>query len=117
MLRILYLSVILILSLLTALLSFLNKLSEPQYRSVRAGVFAIFGFFGFIPWAHAFLIQGSLVMNENTLRTSIICLLIMTLLYSLGAIFYISRIPERYFPGKCDYWVNIKLFKSIQNYF
>ena len=30
---------------------------------------------------------------------------LMGLLYILGAIMYATRIPERFFPGKCDIWV------------
>jgi adiponectin receptor len=30
------------------------------------------------------------------------------LLYILGALFYALRVPERWFPGKCDIWVGFK---------
>lgn len=32
-------------------------------------------------------------------------LILMGALYILGALLYAGRIPERYFPGKCDIWV------------
>ena len=31
----------------------------------------------------------------------------MALLYIGGAVLYALRIPERFFPGKCDIWVRI----------
>ena len=30
--------------------------------------------------------------------------LIMGLLYLTGALLYATRMPERFFPGKCDIW-------------
>lgn len=32
---------------------------------------------------------------------------LMGAMYITGAGLYAARIPERYFPGKCDIWVNI----------
>lgn len=34
-------------------------------------------------------------------------LILMGALYILGALLYAGRIPERYFPGKCDIWVSL----------
>lgn len=38
---------------------------------------------------------------------------LMGAMYITGAGLYAARIPERYFPGKCDIWVNIKLVLPI----
>lgn len=32
------------------------------------------------------------------------------LLYLLGVAAYVSRVPERLFPGKCDFWVLFSAF-------
>jgi adiponectin receptor len=31
-------------------------------------------------------------------------LILMGLLYIVGALFYAWRVPERFFPGRCDLW-------------
>lgn len=41
----------------------------------------------------------------------------MGLLYILGALFYALRIPERWFPGKCDIWVCITFINIQTEYF
>lgn len=33
---------------------------------------------------------------------------LMGAMYISGAALYAARIPERYFPGKCDIWVRLK---------
>ena len=35
-------------------------------------------------------------------------LILMGALYIIGALLYAGRIPERYFPGKCDIWVRFQ---------
>lgn len=39
---------------------------------------------------------------------------LMGAMYIAGAGLYAARIPERYFPGKCDIWVSYTL---VRNYF
>lgn len=40
-------------------------------------------------------------------------LIVLGLLYILGAVFYALRVPERWFPGKFDLWVS---FLSLTTY-
>jgi adiponectin receptor len=35
-------------------------------------------------------------------------LVLMAVLYIVGALIYACRIPERIFPGKCDIWVGVR---------
>ena len=35
-------------------------------------------------------------------------LITMAFLYIGGALLYALRIPERFFPGKCDIWVSLR---------
>lgn len=41
--------------------------------------------------------------DENVVIVTTFYLLIMGALYGLGAVFYASRIPERWLPGKFDF--------------
>ena len=34
-------------------------------------------------------------------------LLLMGALYIIGALMYAFRVPERFFPGKCNFWVSV----------
>lgn len=44
---------------------------------------------------------------------------LMGAMYITGAGLYAARIPERYFPGKCDIWVSILVFNvlTLNNFF
>ena len=46
--------------------------------------------------------------------TSFGWLLLMGALYLIGATLYATRMPERFFPGKCDLWVSTSAKKSKQ---
>nr|XP_014434382.2 LOW QUALITY PROTEIN: adiponectin receptor protein 2-like [Pelodiscus sinensis] len=59
-----------------------DRFSTPQYRAVRAG--------------------GRLARAARTGQIG--WLFLMALLYILGAALYAARVPERFFPGKCDIW-------------
>jgi adiponectin receptor len=80
-----------------------DKFSTPQLRPVRAGVFMAFGLSGVIPAIHYVLMEG---WFNDISRASLGWLVLMGLLYILGAMFYALRIPERWFPGKFDLWVS-----------
>ena len=41
----------------------------------------------------------------------------MGVLYIIGAIMYATRVPERWFPGKCDIWVSKELIVSFKRGF
>lgn len=80
-----------------------DKFSTPQLRPVRAGVFMAFGLSGVIPAIHYVYMEG---WFNDISRASLGWLVLMGLLYILGAMFYALRIPERWFPGKFDLWVS-----------
>lgn len=62
------------------------------------------GLSGIIPALHY-------VISEGFLKAATIgqigWLLLMAGLYITGAALYAARIPERFFPGKCDIWVSM----------
>ncbi|RWS06198.1 adiponectin receptor protein-like protein [Dinothrombium tinctorium] len=100
--KIFYLVLVSTLGTLTTIVSLWEKFSEPNFRAIRASVFAAFGLSGVIPGVHWLISQNWI--TAASLRSSFICLISMGVLYITGAFLYASRIPERFFPGKCDYW-------------
>ncbi|XP_050004274.1 adiponectin receptor protein 2 [Alexandromys fortis] len=96
-----YLIVICVLGIAAIIVSQWDMFATPQYRGVRAGVFVGLGLSGIIPTLHY-------VISEGFLKAATIgqigWLLLMASLYITGAALYAARIPERFFPGKCDIW-------------
>uniref|UniRef100_A0AAA9SXS6 Adiponectin receptor 2 n=1 Tax=Bos taurus TaxID=9913 RepID=A0AAA9SXS6_BOVIN len=96
-----YLIVICVLGIAAIIVSQWDMFATPQYRGVRAGVFLGLGLSGIIPTLHY-------VISEGFLKAATIgqigWLLLMAGLYITGAALYAARIPERFFPGKCDIW-------------
>ena len=72
-----------------------------------------FGLSGIIPAIHYVLMEG---WFSKISQASLGWLILMGLLYILGALFYALRVPERWFPGKCDIWVNIRLGEAKNNH-
>ncbi|XP_055678397.1 adiponectin receptor protein [Lutzomyia longipalpis] len=99
--KLIYLSVVVVLGILSIVVSLWDKFSEPNLRPLRAGVFMSFGLSGIIPAIHYGLMEGWFTQIS---RASLGWLVLMGLLYILGATFYAARVPERWFPGKCDIW-------------
>lgn len=96
-----YLIVICVLGIAAIIVSQWDMFATPQYRGVRAGVFLGLGLSGIIPTLHY-------VISEGFLKAATIgqigWLMLMASLYITGAALYAARIPERFFPGKCDIW-------------
>lgn len=59
---------------------------------------------GVVPAIHYVYMEG---WFNDISRASLGWLMLMGLLYILGAMFYALRIPERWFPGKFDLWVSV----------
>uniref|UniRef100_B3P8N5 GG12506 n=2 Tax=Drosophila erecta TaxID=7220 RepID=B3P8N5_DROER len=99
--KVIYLSVVSILGILSIVVSLWDKFSEPALRPLRAGVFMSFGLSGVIPAIHYSIMEG---WFSQMSRASLGWLILMGLLYILGALLYALRVPERWFPGKFDIW-------------
>lgn len=93
-----YLSSITVLGVLAIIALLAPVLSSPSYRPFRAALFLIMGFSGTIPAAHALTLQW----GNPQVYVSLVFELVMAFLYSVGAGFYVSRIPERWKPGAFD---------------
>ena len=62
------------------------------------------GLSGVVPTLHFVISEG---LIKATTMGQMGWLLLMATLYITGACLYAARIPERFFPGKCDIWVSV----------
>ena len=67
-------------------------------------VFVGLGCSGIIPCVHILIAHGITVALK---QASLGWLILMGVLYITGAILYATRIPERFFPGKCNIVVSV----------
>ncbi|KAG9510127.1 Adiponectin receptor protein [Fragariocoptes setiger] len=98
-----YLAAVVSLALLSIWFSLDDKFGTAAYRPVRALVFVLFGGSGGVPALHWLYIHQDIIWTHVNLKTSFLSLLLMGALYIFGAALYACRVPERFFPGKCDY--------------
>lgn len=99
--KVIYLTVVCVLGSASIITSLWDKFSSSELRPVRAGVFMAFGLSGVVPAIHYIVMEG---LFSHISRTSIGWLALMGSLYIAGALIYAFRIPEKWFPGKCDVW-------------
>ncbi|KAK7604851.1 hypothetical protein V9T40_006037 [Parthenolecanium corni] len=109
--KIVYTTIVLLLGLTSIIVSLWERFSHPQLRPLRTSVFIVFGLSGVVPAIHYVFVEGW--FNKIALA-SLGWLSLMGSLYIIGALIYVMRIPERFFPGKCDIWVN-KIFLILLN--
>lgn len=75
--------------------------NTPQYRWARTSVFLALGFTGLVPVTHAILLHG---ISTLRYQMGVNWLLLSGALYTFGAVLYAARVPERFFPGRLDYF-------------
>ncbi|VDK28416.1 unnamed protein product [Gongylonema pulchrum] len=98
---IIYISMISVLGIAAVIVSLWDKFAQPRYRPLRAAIFIAMGLSSIVPALHIMISDGiSYLINEAAL----LWLVLMGILYILGAVLYATRTPERCFPGKCDLW-------------
>jgi len=97
--KVIYMSCICVLGVLCIVISQWDKFGTAKYRSTRAIVFAALGLSGIVPAIHMTFKLGFL---RSVTVGQLGWLYLMAGLYLTGAFLYACRIPERYFPGKCD---------------
>lgn len=97
-----YLTAICILGIATVLVTMIDSFSTPQWRPYRAGLFAVFGLGGIVPALHHLFLEETLHISMRSFGW----LSLMGALYIVGALLYVLRIPERFFPGKFDIWLH-----------
>lgn len=96
--HLIYLTGITLMGLCTIAALLSPALSAGKYRPLRALLFVSMGLFGLIPAVHA------LVLNWHDPHRDLILAYesAMALSYLVGTVFYVSRIPERWRPGRFD---------------
>ncbi|VDL19097.1 unnamed protein product [Hymenolepis diminuta] len=99
--KIIYISGITILGIISIIISSQDRFCKPKYRGVRAGVFISLGLSAVVPFMHYILLEGF----WNTVSTPAVrWLVLMAVLYITGALIYACRFPECLYPGKFDIW-------------
>ncbi|KAK8962152.1 hypothetical protein KSP40_PGU010562 [Platanthera guangdongensis] len=96
--RLLYLSIISALGVLAVLSLLAPEATRGPYRAFRALLFTAMGLTGLVPAVHISVVNWS----EARRRETISCEAAMAVLYLVGTGFYVSRVPERWRPGKFD---------------
>lgn len=111
-----YLVLITLLGAVGITLSLVPVFATPRFRLARTCLllfnvqlnltvfFVGFGCFAIFPVPHLWITNG-----WGNFWPIMLLELAMGSLYIIGCVFYATRIPERYFPGKFDFSVIIKL--------
>jgi len=101
LLQVMYVSGITLGGIATAVIVLSPKFNTPAYRGARAIAFSSLGLFGIFPIGHAVIYHGWKTVNKEL---GFSWLLLSAVFYLTGALIYANRIPERWFPGKFDYY-------------
>ena len=80
-----------------------KKFGTHAYRPLRFATFLLFGLYGFVPGIQVALREG---FQKEHINQCFFGLVVMASVYILGALFYISRFPERFFPGWFNTWAS-----------
>lgn len=100
--RLFYLMFISTFGLITFFLSLTNNFNSPKMREFRGKLFIIFGLCAGIPVIHMKLAGNKLKGYNPDIRFLFWYLGGIT--YIIGGIIYITRFPERKYPGKFDFF-------------
>ncbi|KAK8824902.1 hypothetical protein WA538_005568, partial [Blastocystis sp. DL] len=76
------------------------KFRQPKYRPIRARCFTIVACYAVFLLIHIYILDG---FNNPIFTVMFWYIVGMGSTYILGAVFYGTRIPEKYFPGYFDY--------------
>ena len=93
--KMVYMTIISILSLICLRVVTAEHYAGPDYDYARVSLFIGLGFFGVLPVGQHYYYYGMTELLEH--------LLFMTSLYLLGTVFYVGKMPERWFPGCFDF--------------
>ncbi|XP_020590018.1 heptahelical transmembrane protein ADIPOR1 [Phalaenopsis equestris] len=96
--RYFYLSSISFLAVLTVMSLLTPKFTHGSYRAFRALLFSAMGLTGIVPAVHITVVNWSEARRMETMVSEAA----MAAFYLVGTGFYVSRVPERWRPGKFD---------------
>jgi len=94
-----YMTAITVLGICCIVVSLWDKFSSPRFRPLRAGLFMSLGLSAVIPCCHFTIMEG---FWSAVYEASLGWMVLMAVMYISGALVYALRVPERFFPGKCD---------------
>ena len=86
----------------TFCLSLTKSFNSPKMREFRGKLFLIFGLSAGIPIVHLSIVGDKLIGYNPDLR--LLFWYLGGITYVIGGIIYITRFPEKKFPGKFDYF-------------
>ena len=81
--------------------------SAPRYRMLRFTLFTLLGFYAVIPTTQIIMQDGLWFARHAYCLSGI---LTAALFAVLGAVLYVLKIPERFFPGKITVWASSHQF-------
>ncbi|KAI3781953.1 hypothetical protein L2E82_11981 [Cichorium intybus] len=93
-----YLTIISLLGVLAVIILLSPKRTRGKYRFIRTSIFVAMGLFGVIPAIHATIVNWNVPQRNTTLGFEAA----MGFSYLIGAMFYVSRVPEKWKPGWFD---------------
>ncbi|KAJ1989584.1 hypothetical protein H4R33_002003 [Dimargaris cristalligena] len=88
---------------MTAYFSVSKRFEGGKYRWARTMLFIGMGLSGAVPLMHGLTIYGLEVALKSF---SLAWILGMALFYIVGALIYAGRVPERWSPGRFDFWLH-----------
>jgi len=95
-------------------MSLFKKFLQPKYRRLRGFLFIFIGLFAGVPALHASLSKYSFFVkikkSDPNIHMNLIYWALGGAIYIAGALIYVARIPERFAPGKFDFFVFCKGF-------
>lgn len=97
-----YIGLMLALGVLVVSISMSNYFQKPEFQALRASLYVAMGLFGALCAPHVYILSSS----EELAGLMPVCirLALMGGTYIVGAYIYATKIPEKWFPGKFDYW-------------
>lgn len=92
-----YLATLFVLSCAVMYVSFSPRFASDEYKPYRVLCFVLLAAFAIVPFLHMLYLYGTVELYSFQR-----CAL-SAVLYLLGVAAYMSRVPERLFPGRCDF--------------
>ncbi|TPX55760.1 hypothetical protein CcCBS67573_g09426 [Chytriomyces confervae] len=78
-----------------------SRFMKPKYAILRLFLFVAFGFLGLIPIGHSSVLYGFEFTNRSIAFNYV---LLMAMFNLSGSVIFHCRIPERFYPGRFDYF-------------
>ncbi|KAI9347817.1 hemolysin-III related-domain-containing protein [Zopfochytrium polystomum] len=94
-----YIGMVSILGISTIAINASTRFLVPRYRPLRTSLFLMTGFSAIVPVVHASILYGFPFVRR---AMGLVYVLIEGATFVLAVIFYLSHIPERWFPGTFD---------------